>query len=347
MITLSRRSRRLLLALNLGLVIAMPVAPPAGAHGKDPALGGGLFAQDDVLEFRWRTGSEPAAAIKTAIKDAAAAIGATRASRAATFVYAADGTNLIGYGTGTCGLNGIGCFTRDAPDGFTMWLREHGRVYDWGTLKWCQMYVDPPDGCYDAQTIALDEFGHIEGLGHHVNYADERDYTDAVVQTFSRTKPEVGWDMHKLGVCDIATLQVRYDIPGASSIYSTCLDILTVLTLSANDTSVPYGGTVTLTAVLRVAIDTDYGELSNNPVSKRTVKLQRRPPGGTTWTTVALMTPSTPTGSYVTSVKLQSPAEFRAVFPGPTIEGLRGDSSPTVKVTVGPCSGVCPLSTGQ
>ena len=51
-----------------------------------------------------------------------------------------------------------------------MWLREQGHVYDWGTLKWCQAYASPPNGCYDAETIALDEFGHVEGLGHHVNY---------------------------------------------------------------------------------------------------------------------------------------------------------------------------------
>ena len=52
------------------------------------------------------------------------------------------GANPIGYGVGaTCGVNGIACFTRDAPDGFTMWLREQGHVFDWGTLKWCQAYA--------------------------------------------------------------------------------------------------------------------------------------------------------------------------------------------------------------
>ncbi len=347
MITLSRSARRLLLVLNLGLAIAIASAPTVGAHSPDPALGGELFAQDQVLEFRWRAGSEPAAAIKTAIRAAATDVTETRASRAATFVYAADGANPIGYGTGTCGVNGIACFTRSAPDSFTMWLREHGRAYDWGTLKWCQMYTNPPDGCYDAETIALDEFGHVEGLGHHVNYSDDRDYTDAVVQTFSRTKPKAGWNMHVLGVCDVATLQIQYDIPGASSPYSTCLDMPTALGLAVNDSSVPYGTTVSLTAALRIVTDADYGRLSNNPVSKRVVKLQRRPPGGTTWTTLATMTSSSPTGSYVTSLKLTATADFRAVFSTPTAEGLRGDVSPTIRVAVGPCSGVCPTSGDQ
>ena len=93
---------------------------------------------------------------------------------AATFAYDAGGSNPIGYGAGaTCGVNGLACFTRDAPDGFTMWLREQGHVFDWGTLKWCQAYTTAPNGCYDAETIALDEFGHVEGLDHHVNYADD------------------------------------------------------------------------------------------------------------------------------------------------------------------------------
>lgn len=343
----TRPGRGALTILAVALVLTL-VAPATQAHAPDPALSGGAFGQDELLEFRWRSGSEPPSAIRTAIRDAADGINTTRASRAARFGYASDGPNPIGYGTGTCGTNGIACFTRDAPDGFTMWLREHGRVYDWGTLKWCQMYTTVPNGCYDAETIALDEFGHVEGLGHHVNYADGRDYTDAVVQTLSRTRPSTGWNMHVLGVCDVATLQILYDIPGASSPYSTCLDLSTGLTLAAADTSIGYGATATLTAVLRVAIDPDYGELANNPVSKRTVRLQRRPVGGSTWTTVATMTASNPTGSYVASLALRSSTEFRAVFSTPTSEGLRGDTSPTVRVSVAACtSGSCPLSTEQ
>ena len=44
-----------------------------------------------------------------------------------------------------------------------MWFREQGRVFDWGTLEWCQMYTTAPNGCYDVETVALDEFGHVEG----------------------------------------------------------------------------------------------------------------------------------------------------------------------------------------
>ena len=350
MISRRLRGRRVLfLLLRLTVVTAVGYLTtwPTAAHSPDPALGGGTFPQDGTLLYDWRTGAVPPAPIRVAVNAAAGDIDATRASRAALFVFDTAGTNPIGYGTGTCGVNGLACFTRDAPDGFTMWFREHGRVFDWGTLKWCQMYTTAPNGCYDAETVALDEFGHIEGLGHHVNFADDRDYTDAVVQTFSRTKPRDGYDMHVLGVCDVARLQIRYDLPGASSRYSTCLDLPTVMTMSPNDSSVSYGATVTFTANLRVATDTDYGRLSANPVSQRSVRLQRRPVGGGSWSNIATMAPTSPTGSYVVALRLFGSAEFRAIFSTPSTEGLRGDSSAVVTVSVAPCSGMhCPQPIG-
>jgi hypothetical protein len=311
------------------------------AHGPDPILGGGRYTQDEVLQFRWRTGYEPPTAIKTAIRAAATDVGESRASRAATFAYSSTGASTIGYGTGTCGVNGIGCFTRTAPDTFTMWLREHGRVYDWGTLRWCQMQSTPTNGCYDAETIALDEFGHVEILGHHLNYADESDYTDAVVQTFSRTRPKAGWNMHAFGPCDTATLQVQYDIPLSSSPISSCLDLVTVLTLGAGATSVADGAVVAFSATLRVATNTAYVRLSGNAISHRTVRLQRRPAGSTLWSTIATMNSGSPVGTYTVSLSLYATADYRAVFSTPTTEGLRGDTSPTIRVTVFPCSRLC------
>lgn len=342
MITMLRLRGRQATALTLGAVLMLAIAAPMSAHSPDPILGGSLWSQNQALQFRWRSGSEPPAAIRTAIVAAAKASNDTRASRAATFGYDSTSSNPIGYGTGTCGVNGLGCFTRSAPTGFTMWLREHGRVFDWGTLRWCQMLSSPTNGCYDAQTIVLDELGHVEILDHHLNYDDERDYTDAVVQTFSRTRAKVGWDMHEYGPCDTATLQLKYDVPLAASLYSTCLDLATVLTLSANDTSIPYNGSVTMTAALKVATDSTYGRLSANAVSGRTVRLQRRALGSTTWTAFTTLTPTSPTGSYTATFALAATADFRAVFSTPTSEGLRGDTSPTVRISVAPCTANCP-----
>jgi hypothetical protein len=324
--------------LALGTVVLVALAVPgagAAAHGPDPTLSGGPFRQDQVLRFRWRAGAEPTAAIKTAIKEAASDVTSSRSSRAATFTYDAAGSNPIGYGVGaTCGVNGLACFTRDAPDGFTMWLREQGHVFDWGTLKWCQAYATAPSGCYDAETITLDEFGHVEGLNHHVNYDSDSDYEDAVVQTFSRTKPSTGWNRHAFGRCDVATLQVQYDITSSAAKYSTCLDLATVLTLSTSSASIPTGGTATLTAALRIGSSSSYGRLIGNVASGRTVTLQRRAPGATTWVAVGTMPAGATAGTYVLAQRPGADTEYRAVFKTPTDEGVNGDTSPTVLVDV-------------
>lgn len=322
----------------LALVGAAIVPGGAAAHGPDPTLSG-VFADNQALRFRWRSGSEPTTAIKTAIRDAATDVNESRASKAATFAYDAGGPNPIGYGAGaTCGVNGLACFTRNAPTGFTMWLREQGHVFDWGTLKWCQSYASPPSGCYDAETIALDEFGHVEGLGHHVNYADNSDYGDAVVQTYSRTKPQAGWNFHTLRRCDVAALQLEYDMVNTSAKYSTCLHLTTVLTLTPSTTTIVSGGVLTLTASLKVAASSAYDDLSANLVSGRTVTLQRRVAGSTTWTSVGAMPPGSSAGSYVTTQTQTVAMEYRAVFSTPSTEGLNGATSSTVRVSIAACA---------
>jgi hypothetical protein len=335
----TRSPRHPFLALLAALGIAVSSAGMADAHGPDPFLAGGTFGQNQALRFRWRAGAEPAAVIKTAIKAAAADATATRASKAPTFTYDSGAANPIGYGVGaTCGVNGIACFTRTAPTGFTMWLREQGHVFDWGTLKWCQSYTTAPNGCYDAETIALDEFGHVDGLGHHVNRDDDSDYLDAVVQTYSRTKPNSGWNGHGLARCDTATLQLRYDMPNTSAKYSRCLDLSTVLTIAASATGIVAGGSTTLTATLKVVDDDTYRLLGGNSVSGRTVTLQRRAPGTTAWTSVGSMGAGSSAGTYVSTQRPTAATEYRAVFATPSDEGINGDSSPAVKVVVTTCT---------
>ena len=114
-----------------------------------------------------------------------------------------------------------------------MWLREQGHVFDWGTLKWCQAYTTPPNGCYDAETVALDEFGHVEGLGHHVNYARRLG-----LRRTRSSRPSRGPSRRPAGTCTRLqslrrrTLQLQYDMLTTTAKYSTCLDLATVLTLT-------------------------------------------------------------------------------------------------------------------
>jgi hypothetical protein len=320
------------LAAVVGLLVA---AGSVTAHGPDPLVGSGRWNQDQAVTFSWRSGSVPTSAIQTAIRGAAADATASRASQAASYAYDPAGPSLIGYGPGaTCGINGLGCFTRTPASSFTMWLREQGHVYDWGTLKWCQAYATPPSGCYDAENIALDEFGHIEILDHHLNWSGESDYDDAVVQTKSRAYPSAGWNKHAFGRCDVATLQMQYDVRTWTAKYSTCLDLATTLGLTSTASHVASGGSVTLTATLKVANVASYVRLAINPLSARVVTLQRRPRGTTSWTTVGTMTAGTTSGTYTRAVQLTGATEFRTLFGAPIDEGLRTATSPTVTVAV-------------
>src|SRR4029079_10462425 len=113
--------RRPRAAVVLALVAAAIHTPVLG-HDPDPALSGGTFGQSQALELRWRSGFEPPSAIRTAVLEAAGDSNAKRASRAETSVYHSPPPNPIGYGSGTCGLNGLACFTRTVPTGFTMWF---------------------------------------------------------------------------------------------------------------------------------------------------------------------------------------------------------------------------------
>jgi hypothetical protein len=340
-------TRLRLLGATLGAALVL-AAGPVSAHSPDPIMGGALWALDQVVLYSWKAGYEPPVAMRNAIQTGGSDSNATKASRAATFLLATTGGSPIDYGVNvSCGVNGLACFSRaNAPVSFTMSFREHGHRFDWGTLRWCQMLAAPwPDGCFDVENVALDEFGHVEILGHHANYTNGSDYLDAVVQTVSGGKPTVGWNAHAYGRCDTATLQRKYDVPSWTTRYSTCLDLVTKLVLTAQPSSIYTGSTVTFTATLTVANDTSYERMANNPVSGRTVSLQRRSPGGTSWTTVATMPAGTSAGTYVYGTSPTATNDWRAVFSKPASEGLRAATSGTVRVTVSSCSrSPCPAS---
>ncbi len=330
-------SRRL--GFLVAVVLALGAAVPVTAHDPDPTLGD-LFAQSKVLQYRWSSSGTPPYDMKIAIHDARDDANASRKAKSPTFDYDTGGSNVVYYGTGVpCGVNGLACFQRDPPGWFGMWFRENGHRFDWGTLRWCEL-AGSPDGCYDAENIALDEFGHVLGLGHHDNFADDSDYKDAVVQTYSRTKPRAGYNAHVFGRCDVATLQQQYDVLASTTLYSTCLDVPTASTLAASSRSVASGAMVTFTATLT---SDGAGRLSNNPMSGRTVVLQQR--SGSSWADVLTMNDSSAAGAYTASLTMRSSQDYRALFRKPSNEGVRTDFSATVSITVSAsCSGPCPQS---
>lgn len=314
-------------------------ATRALAHGPDPRLSGTLWARDQVLGYTWRAGQVPPDWMAAAIDLAAGDVSESRVSRAATFARVAGASSLVAYGEPTgCSTAGLACFDRSgAPKSFRMWFRAHGYRFDWGTLRWCQAPNALSDGCFDAETIALDELGHVEILDHHANLADGSDYDDAVVQALSHARPAVGWDSHALGRCDVARLQLEYERPSAWGLVSTCLHASTATTLTSDVTSLVQGEAIRFTATLKIG-SSGSGAMAGDPLSGRAVTIQRRTPGSTSWSSAGTMTQASVDGIYVASVSASVTYEWRAVFATPTNEGLSGSASGTVKVTVVGCT---------
>jgi hypothetical protein len=331
-------ARPRLAALVAIATVLLGAGAPVAAHSPDPLLGTTPWGQDQVVGYTWASGAVPPSWMATAIDQGAADSNASRGSRAAIYTRTSSAPSKIAYGGSVpCPSYGIACMNRaGVPDSFAgMWFRPHGTMLDWGTLKWCQAQFSPLNGCYDARRVALDEFGHIQMLGHHENYADERDYLDAIVQFAGRSKPKEGWDYHVYGRCDVARLQLEYELQSAASPVSTCLSLSTSLTIATTNPYVSPGAYTRLTGELEIAVSTAARRLSGDPLGRRTIQVQRRELGGTTWTTVGTMSAvSGSDGSYTVTIWPPSSGDYRLVFDAPSSEGLRDSTSSVLSITV-------------
>ena len=230
---------------------------------------------------------------RPAIKAAAADANATRASKAATFTYDAGRLQPDRLRVGaTCGVNGLACFTRTRPRPASRCGCASRVMSSTGARSsGARRTPSPPNGCYDAETIALDEFGHVEGL-------EPPRQLRRRLGLPRRRRPDLLADqaVGRLEHAHVRPLRRR----DRSSSSTTCRrgprstrpawTWPPTLTLSASSTAVAH----------RRHDDADRdaqgrrlrrrtGGSGGNPVTGRTVTLQRRAPGATTWATVGTM----------------------------------------------------------
>ena len=312
-----------LLALCGGNALASSPTPASGP----------TWNPNQHVDYRWKEGKETPAWMKAAIKAAAQDSNDSRDAKAAVLSQSDSGASWIAYSANIATNWAIGYTTRSIPSNFTMRLRPQGYPLDWGNLRWCQFYDSPPIGCFDAEMIVLHEFGHAQTLDHPDD-ADVDTWTDTIMHWAPKTKAKVGWNQHEFGPCDVARLQIRYDPLTSSTPYSTCLDLDTSLSLSASATGIGSGGSVTFTAKLKVADDVNWPLLASNPLSGRSVVIQRRAVGGSSWANAGTMAVLDDTGRYTKSLTLSGTYDYRASFAAPNNEGLEGATSPIVRVTV-------------
>ncbi len=235
----------------------------------------------------------------------------------------------------------IACASHD-NDQWTLRMRPQGYDFRWGELRWCQKATS--DGCFDAERVALHEFGHVVGLDHPETAGFRLSPSYTVMHQVTPSRPHSSWDRHGFGSCDVASLQEQYGLPTMSTHIAGCNDVDTRISLSTSASRLTAGSKLVLTATLRIRSDSaKYREISGIRLNARSVQLKRRPAGSSgAWTTSWMRWAEVP-GIYTLTLYPRATYEYKAVFPSPDDEGLNGDTSDEVRVPVtGVCSGICP-----
>jgi hypothetical protein len=306
---------------------------PAGAARPVPAFAAGGWDKDTTLPFSWQSGDVPPEWARGPIRSGAEDASDTSAARSPRFVYRSTANDTIRYTSAFpsfCRL-GIACASRNMPGFWAVWLRPHGTDFSWGTLRWCQR--NDADGCFDLRRVVIHELGHVAGLNHPSSAGFNLAPHETVMHAVTPARPSAGSGRHSFGRCDVATLQELYDVPTNSTPISTCNGVGTDLTLSASDGVVGRGAPVRLTAVLRVADVASVGQLRDNVLNGRSVRLRYRRAGADDWT-VLWMDPQSTGGRYQLSLAPQADMEFQAAFPAPDDEGLAYSVSSILTVRV-------------
>jgi hypothetical protein len=301
-----------------------------------PETGRAKWDQDTLLTYRWA--GDPSAWVRRAVNAAAEDVGASRDSRAPRFQYDGSGDDTVGLEanmTGDC-AGALACAHGAIPHWWSIRIRPQGTRLNWGVVRWCQAYDDPPNGCYSLEHVMVHEFGHIEGLAHPQDFGFRLGVQETVMGTAPPQRPATGWNLHRFGPCDVARLQRRYDVAAAAPL-AVCDRVETRLTLDASPGSIAQYQPVTIIATLRVKDLDQYDRLGGNGLSGRAVTIERRPHGSGSWIAYE-PDPGPSPGTYVLTFRPGVTSDFRATFGRPEDDGVTAATSTVVTVPVSTCS---------
>ena len=246
-----------------------------------PALSGGLFGQNQVLGSAGAPARSrpPPSRPRSRPPRPTPTRPAPRRPRRSPTTPAAPTRSATAPGA-TCGVNGLACFTRDAPNGFTMWLREQGHVFDWGTLKWCQAYTTP------AERLLRRRDDRARRVRARRGPRPPRATTPTTRTTATpSSRPSRGRSRRRLeharrsGAATWRPSSSSTTCTAWTAKYSTCLDLATVLTLAASSTVDRRRRLGDVDRDAQGRLDSVPTASGGNPIGGRTVTLQRRAAG--------------------------------------------------------------------
>ncbi|HEX5465966.1 MAG TPA: hypothetical protein VFW92_04730 [Candidatus Limnocylindrales bacterium] len=290
------RSARTFVALTrsaigaIGLAMALSVAAPSALLAHVPTTGAskGSFVKDQAVTFKYASASYPSW-LTTAVTDTLQNYyhDANHNSHAPSLTYSSNGTAVVHYVAQTTSPCGTGsqtwlmCTTGGGSSGWDIYVRDldnSGSSNNW----WEETpHCSAGSTCYYVHRAMIHESGHAM-----LSFADESGWSedDTVMNGID---PHVGatgathWDYQR---CDEAASQLLWDLKNSAGEYGDCFDdivnhgthgLKTDLTMGTTSYSACNGDSIIASGRIQVHDYSSYGPLGGNPLTNRTVWVDR------------------------------------------------------------------------
>ena len=323
------RRRRLHVSLIVAVAAALAAAPTASAAPTAPLAGAHAtgYASNSTLTFKFAGASIPSwftsagSGARLVLETEWETNNRTGMPR---FTYSSGGTGTVVWSTATAspcsGTNTawLACTPGANGDDWKIYVRNFSAS---GKSSWAWSESGGCAGktCFDLSRSVLHEAMHIFlGIGGH----DESGETNTIMSATQPSNPAAGWDTNSLRSCDVATGQIFYDLHYKSDAYAQCLSavsgmsngIATKITMADTSYTACSGQLYNFSAEARVGNFGSLGLLANNPLTGRTIKVYRRPPGGTFSLVTSVTATTTPYPSPNVSATLSESTQGTWIY---------------------------------
>jgi len=336
--------RRLAGVVSAAIALSLGTAVSVSAHA--PTIGSSKYLADATILFYWASApAAPPSWLKTATDLAAGTDWPSSFNvHANTPRFQKDSANPVGVIEYQARANSS-CDPGFVWDACTDYYNTSGTTDMNGKWKrtvfnadslWCQTQgPNPPwtGSCRDVRRVLMHEWGHAVGLSRRLDppvgdkhSGESESFT--VMRLLTPVNPNSGYATHALQECDVIRLRMLYGSNAASSPFLDCTDHIPnevnsngLKTTTSVTSGASYGaclGTgVTVSGAFRLLATSNYGALSGNYLSNRTVHIDRKLPSTATWTEKITSTTTGPTApnwsrSFTSTVSVTY--QYRAKF---------------------------------